>query len=1178
MTTLVLGTAGALVGGAFGGSIGAQVGWLVGSMLGNLIDPPKIEGPRRTDLKLQISEYGKPIPIVWGLGRLAGNVIDQTDLQEHKETSGGKGGPEVTKYTYSASFAILLCEGPIKGVQRIWADGRLIWSKNDGTDMPCTLYLGDEDQDPDPTFEAIHGVGAVPAYRGMAYVVFADYTLTDFGDRIPMLEFEVYTEEGTIPWRVLEFTSWTSPGLGNFVLSTGIVNEGVIITIEQTNDPGSCDLIAKRFNYDGEQVGETITQNTSQPVSAVVYNSGVCQTFENFSGGGGQDVYWWRFLPEENAFRMVSSFQIFSHGVGYYMERMALVGDTIIALGHQATDTVLYTIPYNSGTPGELNYGTSYILSNKYPSDLQILGSNEGDGNSYFYLIHTQTGLSAGVRMWKFDMALNLLHFWDVSDTAGTWLSSEHRNSYVWNNLICVHTNEGAIGGGANIYRVRLVKINADYSLEDYGGYISRVNSPSIFVGNGLMLDAAGIYSLIPPPADVTLASIVSDISDMTDIDGAYDVSELTDTVHWFAMTNQMTARNAIETLRRGFMFDAVESDDTVKFRKRGATDSVVTIDDDDLAARDYGQEQQELLQTVRKKEKGMPRTVTLRYIDIDTDYATGAQSSPRLTTLSDQDTTLDLAIGFTASEALQKSWALQVSEWIERETFTWETNRKYAWVEPCDVVTVRGRVVRVSNRTDTPTGVIQWEGVLHRPSIYTQEQTSSAGSGENTQTQVPNPPFNGVGTQLVLLDIPLISFSDYVYGFYAAAGPVIDGSWPGYTLYKSVDGGVTWTSVYSTSTPSIIGVTASTVGESPPVGSPDVDGVLSTYAGGDTVQEASIYVELTSADSELTSTNAAGLANGLNMCAISRGYAAGSPTSQQWEILQFRDVQQVDTRKYIISGFLRGRKGTLTSGHAVGDTFVMLPAGNVDAPQQELGVPLLYKAVTYGFAIADIYAVSFTNTGLGALSYFAQVTEETPVFTGETPGSPTVAPAPGMVPAPSPGDVAAYKFLFADGTWQPAAPPYASYLVRSASGILQNESVLQPGSRITFTDGGGSPPTSITVSANMQAILLNPAFSTTQTIDLTNYSNYHTVIVDITVTNNFTFNITNGFDGQLIRVRLKQDGTGGWVMTAGGNLRFSTDLPSPTLTTTANKIDRLAFEWHAADGKADLVAINKGF
>src|SRR4051812_27815687 len=131
MASLALGAAGAVVGGFLGGPLGASIGWSIGAMVGNLLDPPKVEGPRLSDLSLQNSEYGRMIPYLWGTMRMAGNVIwigNDGQLIEHKEKSGGKGGPEVTSYTYSASFAIQLCANEITEITRVWADGRLVWS------------------------------------------------------------------------------------------------------------------------------------------------------------------------------------------------------------------------------------------------------------------------------------------------------------------------------------------------------------------------------------------------------------------------------------------------------------------------------------------------------------------------------------------------------------------------------------------------------------------------------------------------------------------------------------------------------------------------------------------------------------------------------------------------------------------------------------------------------------------------------------------------------------------------------------------------------------------------------------------------------------------------------------------------------------------------------------------
>jgi hypothetical protein len=201
MASLALGIAGAVIGSFFG--LGA-LGFAVGSLLGSLLFPQQggsSEGPRLSSLHITNSSYGTMIPFVWGTMRVPGNVIWQTDLVEHKhEEHHGKGGggQTITTYTYTASFALYLCVGPINGIRKIWADGTTIWSA-DGTvggDLPCTLYVGDEDQLPDPTIEAAEGAGNVPAHRGYAYVVFKDFELGDYGNRIPNLNFEIQVKGG----------------------------------------------------------------------------------------------------------------------------------------------------------------------------------------------------------------------------------------------------------------------------------------------------------------------------------------------------------------------------------------------------------------------------------------------------------------------------------------------------------------------------------------------------------------------------------------------------------------------------------------------------------------------------------------------------------------------------------------------------------------------------------------------------------------------------------------------------------------------------------------------------------------------------------------------------------------------------------------------------------------------
>lgn len=84
--------------------------------------------------------------------------------------------------------------------------------------------------------------------------------------------------------------------------------------------------------------------------------------------------------------------------------------------------------------------------------------------------------------------------------------------------------------------------------------------------------------------------------------------------------------------------------------------------------------------------------------------------------------------------------------------------------------------------------------------------------------------------------------------------------------------------------------------------------------------------------------------------------------------------------------------------------------------------------------------------------------------------------------------------------------------------------------------------------------------------------------VFTVTATSSFTLsNPTNAKDGDQIEWRIRQDGTGSRVMTLDTKFRFGTDITAATLTTTANKTDRLGVEYHAADDKFDVVAFIKG-
>jgi len=198
MATLVLSTAGRVVGGPTGSAVGAFIGQQIDQ---RLFAPKARRGPQLGDLAVQTSHYGSYIPKLFGRMRVAGTVIWSTDLRERRSSGGGgKGQPKSVAYSYSASFAVALSGRPILGVGRIWADGRLLRGQA-GDFKSATgfrLHLGGEAQEVDPLIASAEGAGAAPAYRGLAYAVFEDFELADYGNRIPSLTFEVEADPGQV--------------------------------------------------------------------------------------------------------------------------------------------------------------------------------------------------------------------------------------------------------------------------------------------------------------------------------------------------------------------------------------------------------------------------------------------------------------------------------------------------------------------------------------------------------------------------------------------------------------------------------------------------------------------------------------------------------------------------------------------------------------------------------------------------------------------------------------------------------------------------------------------------------------------------------------------------------------------------------------------------------------------
>lgn len=183
-----------------------------------------------SELSIQTSSYNKVIPLVYGTNRIAGNIIWFDEVKEVMNTNttnirigkGQKIKQTSIEYLYYLSFAVAICKGEIESLDNVWADTTLL----DLTNYKYRFYNGTEEQLPDTLIEAINGINNVSAYRGICYIVFEDFPLSEFNNRIPNFIFEITRKNN----KEIDETSLENcisginlmPSIGEYILNTEI--------------------------------------------------------------------------------------------------------------------------------------------------------------------------------------------------------------------------------------------------------------------------------------------------------------------------------------------------------------------------------------------------------------------------------------------------------------------------------------------------------------------------------------------------------------------------------------------------------------------------------------------------------------------------------------------------------------------------------------------------------------------------------------------------------------------------------------------------------------------------------------------------------------------------------------------------------------------------------------------
>lgn len=753
---------GAIAGWFIGDSYdGAMAGAAIGGAIGGAIDPPKgphLFGPRLQDLSVQTSTYGANIPRIYGSCALFGNVfwIENNSLKEVEKNSGGGkggGGPETTTYSYYATLALGLCRGPISGVRRIWAGSKLIYdagaddivgimASNRAADG-FRIYLGDEDQLPDPRMQAALGIANTPAYRGLAYIVFEDFALADYGNSLLGCPFKVevmssdVSEQYSRPTYVSDglFTDWHSlGGLDKYGPYYPKFSGGVF-----------------SFVYGNQEYGISVD-------GRLLYTK-----LPEFLG-----VEWGRigFLNELDV-SYVGTGGIDGQGLGYLQ-----IGGVSVLLRrgtdeyefqgcaiNQAEDR-LYVFVTIAGVDHLNIYDEDFSLLSSQPQTVRTFPI----GDIYYPSIPGGSEVFAvesnGDWMWRADVFAGQVNVWSITNGV----------------LSNVHTFLAATTPFMGPYASTLAISAAD------GFCVGAGNGGNFFAFSRAKIVAAETV----PLADIVSAECLSSgLLEASDI----DVTDLSADVRGYKVSAVAAIRSALDPLQATWPFDAIQDGYKIKFVSRGNA-SVATVDISELGTVAAGEKPGIRIRHVREMDLQLPRRVQVSYYDIAREYDTGEQASERLNTEAVGINQVELAIVMTANEAAGVSETLLYLYWLERHDVDFVLPPTYNHLQPTDVITVLGSnatyILRLTAISYLPDGRMECSAKFNDVAIY-----APVAIGEESHSVGGSLSYSGISA-LQLLDIPTINSAMNRSGILAGVSGYYP-SWRGATVFRSDDGGQLW-------------------------------------------------------------------------------------------------------------------------------------------------------------------------------------------------------------------------------------------------------------------------------------------------------------------------------------------------------------------------------------------------
>lgn len=941
MARQVLPIVGAVIGAYFGNP---QLGYAIGSIIGNAVDPLEVQGPQIGDVAAQTSAEGVFQPIFFGTCVAYGNIIDQgPNIIREQEDQAKGGGPVTVSERLYKSFAIRIgCgwNGPIAAVTRIWEDGKLVYDTRPDSEIPdetfqfaqgIRIYLGTDDQLPDPELEAIHGVGNAPAYAGRAYIVFIKKDITD-RKSISEYRFEVATLAEIVP-------PPTAIALVSFGSSQGFKPspDGIDWSSPTFASPlpsnlrgiyGTPDCI---FGWSSSEVfwTEDTGKTWNGPINLPGGNTGVNAHYADDSTGFPLGLYLisssyglyysqsqdgpWLFDPidghDQSSAHDITTFdgRIYATAGIYRVLYINVGGEWISSSSHNIPNALIASGNGQIRVAGRENATTTP----------KIKIYNIGDDLFVDMPLPAMTGATSitnieyceGISAWIAGTDSGHLLY---ESGEGWQLSSDSLNNYV----------DSIISGPD------FVVVSSPDSGPIDGQIAYSYDGDNFVIANS---DAGNVQSLaiqnkrpdVTSGMPIQLDDAVSAIHSFVGQDNSkFDVSDLEEIeLDGLVLAGGYSAAESIATIGQTFLFDSPQVDGKIRHVLRGK-DVVASFGINDLV--DIPDE------SMREQAIEFPKKLLMEFQNPYVDYApavapsTRESSDIRVVGVANVQTPVTM----DADKAYKLASILHKISWEEAKgdvVFSAPDNYSYLTSGDCVGLTLRGitRRLRIT-KLEYYDGQIKLTCRNDRQSAYTSNVT-----GINPPVPTPPPPSVVTPSTLEILDIPaLVDVEDVNTPLiHIASGPTSE-VWPGSVVQRSTDGGQSYFNEAAFTRHTVMGFLQN-----------DMTAADPSFTDTTNVVNVVLDVESDQIDSiELSEFLSEG------------GAFAVESGGDEWEIMQYMDSDNPSDGNFILSTLHRGQLNSGAPAHTAGQRVVMLPRVQVaPASSSLIGVDLYHRAITNG-------------------------------------------------------------------------------------------------------------------------------------------------------------------------------------------------------------------------------------